>query len=265
MTDCKPVNSPLDLNVKLTLGAGTTLHNPTDYRTLVGGLQYLSLTRLDIAFAVNKLSQFMHHPTTVHWQALKRLLRYLKGTIDLSLNLYRDSPLNLHAFSDANWAGDRDDFVSTGAYIVYLGRNPISWSSKKQKSIARSSTEAEYRSIAQTAAEITYVSHLMHELGVSHCDKPVIYCDNIGATRLSVNPVFQSRMKHLGVDYHFIREKVQAGVLRVTTVANDDQLADSLTKPLARTRLHMLITKIGLSQRSSVLRGHVGEDSVKSS
>ena len=256
MSDCKPVSSPLDINVKLTLGAGTALDNPTEYRTLVGGLQYLSLTRLDITFAVNKLSQFMHKPTTVHHQALKRLLRYLHGTLDLGLNIYSNSPLHLHAYSDADWAGDRDDFISTGGYIVYLGKNPISWNSKKQKSVARSSTEAEYRCVAQTAAELDWMRHIMRELKVPCTNMPIIYCDNIGATKLSANPVFQSRMKHLGVDYHFIRERVQSGLLRVTSVANDDQLADALTKPLPRCRLKMLLAKIGLSLRSSILRGH---------
>lgn len=131
MLDAKPVTTPMDPNTPLTLGSGTTLDTPTEYRALVGSLQYLGLTRPDIAFAVNKLSQFMHRPTTSHWQALKRLLRYLNGTLTYGLNIYRHSPLTLHAYSDSDWAGDKDDFISTGAYIVYLGRNPISWSSKK--------------------------------------------------------------------------------------------------------------------------------------
>lgn len=154
MSDAKPVATPMEANTSLTLGTGTALDNPTEYRALVGSLQYLSLTRPDVAFTVNRLSQFMHRPTCAHWKALKRLLRYLLGTLHYGLNLFRDSPNTLHAFSDADWAGDKDDFISTGAYIVYLGRNVISWSSKKQRSVARSSTEAEYRSVAHTAAEL---------------------------------------------------------------------------------------------------------------
>lgn len=256
MSDAKPVNTPMEASVRLTLDDGTVLDTPTEYRTLVGSLQYLSLTRPDIAFTVNKLSQYMHRPTSSHWKALKRVLRYLKGTINYGINIYRTSPLTLHAYSDADWAGDRDDFISTGAYIVYLGRNAIFWSSKKQSSVARSSTEAEFRSVAQTAAEITWIGNILLELGIVKLATPVIYCDNIGATSLSANPVFHSKMKHLGVDFHFIREKVQAGTLRVTRVTNDDQLADALTKPLARARLQMLLSKIGLSQRQSILRGH---------
>ena len=249
MSDATPAHTPLDAHTPLVLDDGTPLLEPTDFRALVGSLQYLSLTRPDVGFAVNKLSQFMHRPTTVHWQALKRLLRYLKGTLDYCLHLYSNSPPILHAFFNSDWAGNRDDYTSTGAYIVYLGKNAISWSSRKQKTVARSSTEAEYRSVAQTAAELEWVQHLLHELQVQYHSPPVIYCDNIGATKLSANPVFQSRMKHLGVDYHFIRERVQSGSLRVTTIHNDDQLADILTKSLARPRLQMLINKLGLTAR----------------
>ncbi|KAL9239991.1 hypothetical protein vseg_014258 [Gypsophila vaccaria] len=259
MDDAKPASTPLDPNAPLTLTSGTPLSNPTDYRTIVGSLQYLSLTRPDTAFAVNKLSQFMHSPTTNHWKALKRLLRYLKGTLHHGLNIYRHSTMLLHAFSNSDWAGDKDDYISTGAYIVYLGKNPISWSSKKQRSVARSSTEAEYRSIANAAAELTWLQNLFQELRLQITATPTVFCDNHGATSLSANPVFHSRMKHLALDYHFIREKVQSGKLRVTRVANDDQLADALTKPLARPRLHLLLTKIGLTPRPSILRGHVKE------
>ena len=108
----------------------------------------------------------MHRPTIDHWAFVKRLLRYLCGTINDGLLIYHGSPLSLHAFSDADWAGNKDDFSSTSAYIVYLGRNPISWSSKKQCTITCSSTEAEYRSVAATAAELNWVCSLLSELGV---------------------------------------------------------------------------------------------------
>lgn len=260
LLDAKPVSTPLDCTVSLTLHDAAPHDNPTEYRALLGGLQYLSLTRPDIAFAVNKLSQFMHTPSTSHWQALKRLLRYLAGTLHHGLTIAGFPDMCLHAFSDSDWAGDKDDFKSTGAYIVYLGRTPISWSSKKQKSVARSSTEAEYRSIANAAAELTWLTNLLGELRIPVSASPVIYCDNIGATNLSANPVFHSRMKHLALDYHFIREKVQSNSLRVVPVVNDDQLADALTKPLARPRFTMLLSKIGLSARPSVLRGDVKDN-----
>ena len=162
MMVAKPVLTPLPTSPPITLHSGSPLSDPSEYRAIVGSLQYLLLTQPNIVFAVNKLSQFMHKPTLDHWLLVKRLLRYLCGSVNERILLYRDSPQSLnafsvaqlHAFSDADWARNKDDFTSTSANIVYLGRNPISWSSKKQRSVARSSTEAEYRSIANTAAEL---------------------------------------------------------------------------------------------------------------
>lgn len=118
------------------------ISSPTKYRALVGALQYLFITRPDISFAVNRLSQFMHTPTSLHWTTLKRLLRYLHGTLYHGILLRKNSPLKLHAFTDADWAGDKDIYRSTSGYIVYLGSNPISWSSKRQSTLTGSSTEA---------------------------------------------------------------------------------------------------------------------------
>ncbi|KAK0593440.1 hypothetical protein LWI29_036649 [Acer saccharum] len=157
--------------------------------------------------------------------------------------------VSLHAFSDADCAGNKDDFSSTSAHIVYLGRNPISWSSKKQTTIARSSTEAEYRSVAATAAELNWVCFLLTDLGLALPSVPVIYCDNMGATQLCSNPIFHSRMKHVAIDFHFIRDQVQSGSLRVAHVSSKDQLADALTKPLSRPLFQSLKDKIGLSCR----------------
>ncbi|KAJ0079223.1 hypothetical protein Patl1_23741 [Pistacia atlantica] len=147
----------------------------------------------------------MHRPKTEHWALVKRLLRYLCGTINDGLHLFKDSPLSLHAFSDANWVGKPEDFSSTSAYIVYLGRNAISWSSKKQRMIAHSSTEAEYRSVATTTMKLNWVSFLLHDLHVHLSTSPIVYCDNVGATQLCSNPIFHSRMKHVAIDFHFIR------------------------------------------------------------
>lgn len=248
MLTAKPVTTPMAPSPKLSLHSGTKLPDPTEYRRIVGSLQYLAFTRPDLSYSVNRLSQFMHIPTTEHWQALKRVLRYLAGTPDHGIFLKKGNTLSLHAYSDADWAGDTDDYVSTNGYIVYLGNHPISWSSKKQKGVVRSSTEAEYRSVANTSAELQWVSSLLVELGIRLPQQPVFYCDNVGATYLCANPVFHSRMKHIALDYHFVRNQVQSGALRVVHVSTHDQLADTLTKPLSRTAFQNFSSKIGVTR-----------------
>ena len=244
MSTTNSVSTPMCPNTTLSLASGMVMDDPTRYRMAVGSLQYLSLTRPDISFAVNKLSQYMHQPTTEHWTAVKRVLRYLSGTRSHGITFSSRNNPTLHAFTDADWAGNRDDYTSTGAYIVYLGSHPVAWSSKKQTGVARSSTEAEYRSVASTAAELCWITSLLHELGIPVLQTPAIYCDNMGATYLAANPVFHSRMKHLALDYHFVRHQVQTGMVRVSHVSTHDQLADALTKPLSRPRFEGLCIKI---------------------
>lgn len=158
--------------------------------------------------------------------------------------------MRLHAFTEVDWAGDKETWRSTTGYIVYIGCNPISWSSKHQSTSARSLTEAEFRAVASATIEIQWLASLLTEFRSNVI--PIIYCDNLSnlsSTHYYGNPVFHSRMKHLALDFHFVREKVQEGSLWVTHIKVDDQLADILTKPLLRPRFHILIYKIGLTQR----------------
>ncbi|CAL8165948.1 unnamed protein product [Prunus armeniaca] len=259
MEGAKDVSTPLSTTTTLVLNDGATPIDATLFRSLISGLQYLSLTRPDIAFAVNKLSQFMYWPSELHWTALKRLLRYLKGTIYHGLHLHRNTThsLSLHAFSDADWAGNPDDRTSTTAYTIFLGGNLISWSSRKQHFVARSSTEAEYHVVACTAAELSWLQNLLHELGVLLPSPPVIACDNIGATFLCANPVLHSHMKHIAIDLHFVRNLVTQGLLKVAHVSTIDQLADVLTKPLSRQHFHLLRSKIGVTDGGSILQRRI--------
>jgi len=257
MHEAKPILTPLPSTAfAVSLKSCLFIPDPTIYHEVIGNLQYLSLTRPDVSFIVNKLSQFMHSPTDTHWILVKRILRYLLGMLNKGLLLHRDSPCSLHAFADklhafldADWAGNKDDYSSTSAYLVYLGCNLISWSSKKQRTIVRSSTEAEYCSFAATATELSWVCLLIQELGVALPSYSVIYCDNVGATQLSSNPIFHSCMKHVTVVYHFIRDQVQSGRLRVAHISFTDQLADLLTKPLSTSQFQFFHDKIGLYDR----------------
>lgn len=195
MDGAKVVTTPMASSSVLTLDDGSPATDATEYRRVLGLLQYLAFTRPDISFFVNKLSQFMHAPTLFHWQAVKRVLRYLKGTIHHGLFLHRENSLQLRSFSDSDWGGVRDGGRSTTAYLLYLGSNIVSWKSVIQNTVSRSSTEAEYRALANAVAEVLWVKNLLYELGIVLRHPPVVFCDNLGATYVSANPVFHSRMK----------------------------------------------------------------------
>jgi len=231
---CKPVKTPLCTLEKLSVTSGTRLgtRDSTRYRSIVGALQYLTLTRPDLSFAVNKVCQFLHSPTTVHWEAVKRILRYVQGTIKMGIKISKSKSMLVSAFSDADWAGCPDDRRSTGGFAVFLGGNLISWCARKQATVSRSSTEAEYKSLANATAEVMWVQKLLDELGISHPQAACLWCDNIGAKYLSANPVFHARTKHIEIDYHFVREQVAAKLLDIRFISTADQIADGFTKAL---------------------------------
>ena len=259
MSSTKDVSTPLSTTQSLQLIDGTAAVDSSEFCIIIDRLQYLSLTRPDISFAVNKLSQFMHKPTTNHWTSTKRLLRYLKQSIFHGIQIHKaDLPI-LRTYSDADWVGNVDDRMSTSAYISFLGSNPISWSSKKQRAVARSTTEAEYWALANAASETMWLSTLLKELAFPVTESPQLLCDNLGATHLSFNPVNHSRMKHIQINFHFVRDLVHKGSLQVKHVHTQDQIADLLTKPLSRQCTELLCNKIGLADGSSILRGRIRE------
>jgi hypothetical protein len=246
MHEAKPISSPMSSSSSLSAFFGDPMEDPTLYRSTVGSLQYLSLTRLDLGFAVNRVCQFMHRPLQPHWQAVKRILRYLKHTLSHGLLISRTSYLQLQAYSDADWAGCPDDRRSTGAYCVFIGSNLVSWSSRKQPTISRSSTEVEYKAVANTTAEFLWIWALLQELGISLHSPPTLWCDNIGAIYMSVNPVFHARTKHVEIDFHFVRDRVADKSLEIQFIPSSDQLADVLTKPLVSQRFQQLCFKLNM-------------------
>jgi histone deacetylase 1/2 len=165
---CKSLPTPLSSSDKLSLTEGELLgpEDGTRYMSIVGALQYLTLTRPDITFSINKVCQFLHAPTTVHWTTVKRILRYVSGTISLGLTFRRSSSALVSAFSDADWAGCVDDRKSAGGFAVFFGSNLISWSARKQATISRSSTEAEYKSLASATANVIWIESLLGELRI---------------------------------------------------------------------------------------------------
>lgn len=208
MDQANALSTPMASNLSLSSKQGNPISNPQEYRSIVGALQYITVTRPDIAFSVNKVSQFMHCPLDTHFKAVKRILRYLKGTLSYGMVLRRSVLLSLVGFSDADWGSDSDDCRSITGYCIFLGANAIAWSSKKQQTVSRSSTEAEYRSLASATTEVIWIQSLLKELHISQTRQPLLWCDNLSTVALSANPVFHSRSKHFELDLHFVRERV---------------------------------------------------------
>ncbi|KAA8517361.1 hypothetical protein F0562_017633 [Nyssa sinensis] len=203
----RPYPAPCVSGSKLSKFAGDLLSDPSEYRQMVGALQYVTLTHPDIAYSVNHLCQHMQAPTSAHGTAAKHVLCYLKNTLDYGL-FYKPSSFSINAYCDSDWAGDPDDRRSMCGYGVYVGSNLISWSANKQPVVSKCSTEAEYRCLALVMIEVYWLRMLLCELKVSLESTPVVWCDNISALALASNLIFHARSKHIEVDYHFVSEKV---------------------------------------------------------
>ncbi|XP_021753820.1 uncharacterized protein LOC110719224 [Chenopodium quinoa] len=232
MSSCNPCSTPVDSKAKLSATSGPPVEDPTLYRSLVGALQYLTFTRPDISYAVQQICLFMHDPRQEHMQALRRIIRYLKGTLKLGLHLYSSSLSALISYTDADWGGCPDTRRSTSGYFVFLSDNLISWSAKRQPTLSRSSAEAEYRGVANVVAESCWLRNLLLELRCPIRKATVVYCDNVSAVYLTSNPVQHQRTKHIEMDIHFVREKVSRGQVRVLHVPSRYQIADIFTKGL---------------------------------
>lgn len=217
MIGAASVPTPMVGTPKLTISDGSPVFFEAPlYRSVVGMLQYLCITRPELSFCVNKLSQYMNCPTETHWRAVKRVLRYLIGTSDHGL-FFTKGNIAVVGYSDADWASSVEDRRSTTGYVVYLGSNPVAWCSKKQSVVSRSSSEAEYRSLANCVSELLWVKQLVDEIGVSQTI-PVVWCDNTSTVAIAANPTHHARMKHVEIDHHFIREKILTGDLQVNFV-----------------------------------------------
>ncbi|XP_066373439.1 uncharacterized mitochondrial protein AtMg00810-like [Miscanthus floridulus] len=217
MTNCKPASTPIEAKNKLAAD-GPPTDDTTSYRSLAGTLQFLTMTRPDIAFAVQQACLHMHDPRTPHMALLKRILWYVCGTTSHGLQLHASSDLSVTAYSDADWAGSPDTRRSTSGFCVYLGDSLVSWSSKRQPTVSRSSVEAEYRVVANVAVECIWLQQLLGELHCGINKAMVVFCDNVSAAYMSSNPVHHKRTKHIELDIHFVRERVQLGELRVLHV-----------------------------------------------
>nr|GEV57641.1 ribonuclease H-like domain-containing protein [Tanacetum cinerariifolium] len=219
MVNCNPSRTPVDTESKLGPD-GVSVQDPTLYRSLTGGLQYLTFTRPDLSYAVQQICLYMHDPREPHLAALKRILRYVKGNLDLGLHLYASATTSLVGCIDADWAGFPSIRRSTLGYCVFLDDNLLSWSAKRQHTLSRSSAEAEYWGVANVVAETAWLCNLLRELHSLLSTATLVYYDNVSAVYMSANPVQHQRVKHIEIDIHFVRDMVTAGQMVQTSSVN---------------------------------------------
>ncbi|WVZ15866.1 hypothetical protein V8G54_013432 [Vigna mungo] len=236
---CKPASTPLEPNIKLGNAEDVAVEKEM-YQRLVGRLIYLSHTRPDIAYAVSLISQFMHSPKETHLQAAHRILQYLKGTPGRGILFKRNGNVKLEAYTDADYAESIVDRRSTTGYCTFLGGNLVTWRSKKQGVVAQSSAEAEFRAMAQGICELLWLKIILEDLRIKWEEPMKLYCDNKSAISIAHNPVQHDRTKHIEVDTHFIKEKLDSGLICTPYVSSQDQIADILTKGLGCTILRRL-------------------------
>ncbi|PKU80545.1 putative mitochondrial protein [Dendrobium catenatum] len=223
--------------------------DPSLYRRLAGSLQYLTITWPDIAYATNRICQHMQTPSCQDYQDLKRLLRYIKGTAHLGLPITRGN-LILQTYADADWAADPVDRKSVSGFCTFLGPNLISWSVKKQVTVAKSSMEAEYRALSAATSEVIWTRRLEEELQLVQSSPTRIHCDNISAIAIAKNPIFHARTKHIEIDFQFIRQHLTAGHITIQHIPSQDQVADILTKSFSSTRFRDLRSKLTISSNN---------------
>lgn len=245
MNDARPVSTPICADTKLTKQS-EDLEQDVPYRELVGSLTYLALTtRPDISFAASSLGQFNNCYGKSHWTAAKRVLRYLKGTIDLGL-CYSKRPEPLTAYVDSDWGNCPDDRRSYSGYVFVLSGCPISWDARKQRTVALSSTEAEYMALTEGTKESIYWTSLLQELGFHDLTDVKVHIDNLGALKLAENPVFHARSKHIDIRHHFVREALRDKRVRIQHLSTNENVADMFTKGLTKLKLTNCIELAGM-------------------
>jgi transposase InsO family protein len=254
MAECKPIGTPLDANTKITSSMSPESDQElekmkgTPYQQAIGSLMYAMLgTRPDIAYAVGALSRYNSNPGQGHWQAVKRIFRYLKGTTGQSLQ-YKADNKQLVGYCDADWGGDHDDRKSTTGYVFVLAGGAVSWASKKQPTVALSTTEAEYMATTQATKEAIWLQRLLGEVGFRTCAQSpmTIFSDNQSSVALTKNSVYHARTKHIDIQHHFVRERVENQEIAVMFCRTEDMVADVLTKGLAREKHVVFSGTMGL-------------------
>jgi len=225
-------------------------NNTTDkgrYQRLVGRLMYLAHTRPDLAYALSIVSQFMHNPGEQHMNAVMRILRFLKAAPGKGILFTKNADYqNIDTYTDADWAGAIDDRRSTSGYFTFVGGNLVTWRSKKQNVVTRSSAEAEFRGMAPGLCEALWLRLLLQDLGYQSRQPIQLYCDNKAACDIAHNPFQHDCTKHVEVDRFFIKEKLDGKIMELPKIRYEDQLADILTKAVSNRVFSKLLDKLGM-------------------
>lgn len=249
MTEGKSVCTPADTSLDLRVDESSLLDNEKfPFRELVGSLMFLAtVTRPDLAFSVNLVSRFLSSYNSSHWEAAKRILRYLRGTCHLGIRYKQnETGLELLGFCDSDFAGDVNTRRSTSGFLFQLSSGPVSWCSQRPKIVTLSTTEAEYVAACAAAKETIWLRRLLKDIECPCVGSTILSIDNGSALRLVKNPEYHKRTKHIDIQYHFIREKYVSGEIDVRQVSSETQLADLFTKPLPRDTFQRLSRQIGL-------------------
>eukprot|EP00253_Pinus_taeda_P006225 PITA_06225 len=215
---------------------------------LTGKLLYLTHTRPDLSFAVGLVARFLQNPRESHWKAAKRILRYVRGTVQFGIHYSAKAAPLLVGFTDSDWAGDPDDRKSTAGYVFTLGSGPITWACKKQTAISLSSAEAEYRGAVEASKEALWLRQILSEFGFEQQHPTTLWCDNQSVIQLCKDPVQHQRSKHIELHMHFIRKLIHDHVLEVQYCSRDDQVADIFTKALTEAKFTKLRYMLGVQE-----------------
>ena len=246
MLGAKPTFFPMEQKTRLTTGSDAPISNPSQYRRLIGRLLYLTITRPDITYAMDILSQFIQDPRQGHWDAAIRVLRYLKSSPGRGILLPAKNTLQMSVYCDSALATCSMTRQSVTGYLVKLGNAPVSWKAKKQDTVSRSSAEAEYRAMANATSEVVWIRNLLVSLGVS-VPTTRLHCDSQAAIHIATHPVFHKRTKHIEVDCHFVPERILSRVIKPHYTPTTEQLADIFTKALGQRQFHYLLGKLGVA------------------
>ncbi|KAJ0586508.1 putative RNA-directed DNA polymerase [Helianthus annuus] len=246
MTQCNSVSTPREYGIKLSKEDPDVFADEGTCRSLVGSLMYLTNTRPDITYVVTKISRYMEHPKKSHWEAGKRILRYIKGMLNHGVIYSKGGQGKLMGFSDSDYAGNVDDSKSTSGHVFLLGSSPISWQSKKQKVVALSSTEVEYMALSLAGCQAVWIKGILDELQ-GKIEYPIpIYCDNKSTICLAKDPVYHGKSKHIRVKYHFIRDLIKKNEVEVLFCTTKDQTADIMTKALQNKDFSRLKARLNM-------------------